>query len=140
MKNKDKRNLDIAYMLGYKPSNNPYKGFIEPCVGSFKPEVISKYIEKEKWSVEPLFHEDWNWLMLAVDFIEELSAKHPIYEISVSIFTTNRVLILISDRNDIAPAWRNSTELNGESKMDAIFEAVSDFAKLYLTGFFHLER
>lgn len=63
------------------------------------------------------FHSDWNWLMEAVEFIEK------IYSYKVKIESKGCIIY----KNSNAVIIHYSTE----SKLVAVFIAVSDFAKLY---------
>ena len=62
------------------------------------------------------FHSDWNWLMEAVEFIEKiLYNNQPIH------FGRN-VCVIFSPK---------TIKSKGKDKKEAVFIAVSDFAKLY---------
>ena len=69
------------------------------------------------------FHSDWNWLMEAVEFIDKLSnyfiqiEEKSCYVYDISKFDNSQTnAFIIKD---------------GETKKEAVFTAVSDFAKLY---------
>jgi hypothetical protein len=100
------RNKQIALMLGWK-----YKDKI----------WLKKHpVEKDRWMVASytnnfLFHSDWNWLMEAVEFIESKG-----YEIGIF---ANRVEIITTIEEE------RLFKAGGKTKKEAVFIAVSDFAK-----------
>ena len=113
------RNEQIALMLGLK------KGW---WIHQQKPLTDDK---KQWWDIEGKtflgtrvyyikdlqFHSDWNWLMEAVEFIESKGYEIGIFANRVEIITTieeNRVY-----------------ETGGKTKKEAVFIAVSDFARQF---------
>lgn len=67
------RNKQIALMLGLKPLSKPYDGAFtsdDKTYNSFR-IFFNGLLEDESWYEYPKFHSDWNWLMEAVDFVEE---------------------------------------------------------------------
>jgi hypothetical protein len=101
------RNQQIALMLGWYKENNTWK-VLEKFRGGF--------ISKDKDS-NLQFHSDWNWLMEAVEFIESKGYEIGIFANRVEIITTieeNRVY-----------------ETGGKTKKEAVFIAVSDFARQF---------
>ena len=106
------RSEQIALMLGWEQ----YQDYEERWFGHWKPNTT---LEKP-WSirVERLeFHSDWNWLMEAVEFIEIKGYEIGIFANRVEIITTieeNRVY-----------------ETGGKTKKEAVFIAVSDFARQF---------
>jgi hypothetical protein len=109
------RNEQIALMLGLTPT----KGF-----GSKKNEYYKK-IDGDKTIIynKVLFHSDWNWLMEAVEFIENLDLNDiftmPEFNYHVGKMTLFRVNKDVLKKMPIT------------SKKESIFISVSDFAKLY---------
>ena len=76
------------------------------------------------------FHRDWNWLMEAVEFIEKLQSDNFYMEFfwlngpNVSLYQKHKQKGLI--------LWETHGRFkNVETKKEAVFIAVSDFAKLY---------
>jgi hypothetical protein len=109
------RNEQIALMLGLTPT----KGF-----GSKKNEYFKKIdVDKTIMYNKVLFHSDWNWLMEAVEFIENLDLNDiftmPEFNYHVGKMTLLRVNKDVLKKMPIT------------SKKESIFIAVSDFAKLY---------
>jgi len=118
------RNKQIALMLGLTPT----KGF-----GSKKNQYFKK-IDSDKTIIynKVLFHSDWNWLMEAVEFIEEkLKLKTVISNMGFGI--NNQYININRDVSIIDETIDNPSKIMGKSsnKKEAIFIAVSDFAKLY---------
>jgi hypothetical protein len=122
------RNIEIAKMLGYK-----YVTWQEA-----KEEKYGKHIKAGWWSaipkrVHPMipikehyigrsnndlkFHSDWNYLMNAVEFIENKKYEIDIFGNCVEICTT--------------PDEDYVSEVVGKTKKEAVFIAVSDFARSY---------
>ena len=78
------------------------------------------------------FHSDWNWLMEAVEFIEEkLKLKTVISNMGFGI--NNQYININRDVSIIDETIDNPSKIMGKSsnKKEAVFIAVSDFAKLY---------
>jgi hypothetical protein len=73
------------------------------------------------------FHSDWNWLMEAVEFIEKQKMEVSIIQNECSIIDTEKAE---KEENPfmIEPIAKC---YDGETKLEAVFIAVSDFAKLY---------
>jgi hypothetical protein len=109
------RNNQIALMLGWKITD----GIISyiPEESSFQHEVgysASGFLQ---------FHSDWSWLMESVEFIDKLSnyfiqiEEKSCYVYDISKFDNSQTnAFIIKD---------------GKTKKEAVFIAVSDFAKLY---------
>lgn len=105
------RNKQIAFML---------------C--TYDKDTLRFIFEKELWSFITLrcgkrhheeqlcFHSDWNWLMEAVEFIENKGYRVAIQDTCCQVVD-----------ND---AFYNE-EVEASTKKEAVFIAVSDFAKLY---------
>jgi hypothetical protein len=74
-----------------------------------------------------LYHSDWNWLMEAVEFIEKFKIEISIIKDECSIIDTEKAEL---EENPfmIEPI---SKCFDVETKKEAVFIAVSDFAKLY---------
>jgi hypothetical protein len=109
------RNVQIALMLGWIP----YEGLNPRWRNSFETngnsEIFNKVVETLK------FHSDWKWLMEAVDFIEDLS-------IIASVHIERQTCYIWKSSED---SNFESIEITAQSKQEATFIAVSDFAKLY---------
>jgi hypothetical protein len=78
-------------------------------------EECFKLPNKIGWIILEVFHSDWNWLMEAVDFIEKIYNNQPIY----------------FGHNDCVIFSPKTIKSKGKDKKEAIFIAISDFAKLY---------
>jgi hypothetical protein len=98
------RNKQIALMLGLNPlTKSPLS-----------------------WLISLKYHSDWNWLMEAVEFIESLIDKLP-NGIFVKINTGGCFIHPINDTKD----YITKVYQAGKTKKEAVFTAVSDFAKLF---------
>jgi hypothetical protein len=117
------RNKQIALMLGWKEATLEYK--LKWCAVPTEERlnrldqdyvpILMKENKDPLWSSSLLWHSDWNWLMEAVEFIESKGYEIGIFANRVEIITTieeNRVY-----------------ETGGKTKKEAVFIAVSDFAK-----------
>ncbi len=107
----------------------------------FKKELwnnITYSLSKRHHEEQLCFHSDWNWLMEAIEFIEYKK------EFIVSIKSTptvsrNWIQHIIKIQNDKVRDIVDSSYItnyssdyyNNESKKEAVFMAISDFAKLY---------
>jgi hypothetical protein len=109
------RNKQITTMLGYVNTTPTDKDF-NIFERSSKIGVIPKMIE----TMSMQFHSDWNWLMEAVEYIENLNVEY-----SVEII---RATCVIRHFNTIFSAQYFKKE---RDKKEAVFIAVSNFAKLY---------
>jgi hypothetical protein len=117
------RNKQIAMMLGWKEATLEYK--LRWCAVPTEERlnrldqdhvpILMKENKDPLWSSSLLWHSDWNWLMEAVEFIEKVYNNQPIY------FGHNNCVIF-------SPKTIKS---KGKDKKEAVFIAVSDFAKLY---------
>ncbi len=121
------RNKQIALMLGWTHNKFMNRWNDE--------DIFHKYAYVE----ELKFHSDWNWLMEAVEFIEGKDYWVEIVKSQLGTKTRNYPIIWCEIGKE------NSTDLlddncytkitRGESvnrnKKEAVFIAVSDFAKLY---------
>jgi len=102
------RNEQIALMLGYEISEN------KECF---------KLPNKNGWITLEVFYSDWNWLIEASEFIEE-------QRIAVYIHSNHCIIQSIGTKeNNFTPITYCDTY--GTDKKEAVFIAVSDFAKLY---------
>jgi hypothetical protein len=108
------RNKQIALMLGKKYENNRIVIHFD--------NVCGVNPSGETWR-ECSYHSDWNWLMEAVEFIEKLNnyfiqiEEKSCYVYDISKFDNSQAnAFIIKD---------------GKTKKEAVFIAVSDFAKLY---------
>jgi hypothetical protein len=136
------RNEQIALMLVLKPLKSPYLGAYQPTSDTHNPSFYHERMEGESWYVYPDYDSDWNWLMEAVEFIEKLR------------FNTKACINCENDRVYLKTYPLTQTELSKEeeyfakfisvtnshfefcfniasSKKEAVFIAVSDFAKLH---------
>ncbi len=69
------------------------------------------------------YHSDWNWLIEAIRFIQKKS-----FDITIDFFSSTGILktdAFVSKNSDII------VESLGKEDIEAMFEIVSDFAKLY---------
>jgi hypothetical protein len=148
-----KRNKDIALMLGWKETSAHKRdqyGYYQCVLGYSTPyrntrdvQAVEYQYDKNAFAVEDLqFHSDWNWLMEAVKFIEGKDYWVEIVKSQLGTKTRNYPIIWCEIGKE------NSTDLlddncytkitRGESvnrnKKEAVFIAVSDFAKLYNEG------
>lgn len=123
MKNKklQERNEQIALMLGaiYSSYAEAWGFGNAKNIGSkmFDRVIYEDVIQAERFEKELKFHSDWNWLMEAVEFIESKGYEIGIFANRVEIITTieeNRVY-----------------ETGGKTKKEAVFIAVSDFARQF---------
>ncbi len=105
------RNEQIALMLGWEESN--LSGIWH------KKDDTANYVVYSEHNNYPHrglpFHRDWNWLMEAVEFIESRGYEIDIFANCVEICTT--------------PDEDYVSEAVGKTKKEAVFIAVSDFAK-----------
>ena len=132
------RNKQIALMLGLKPLGRPYDGaFItdDNTDHSFR-IFFNGLLEGESWYQYPEFHRNWNWLMEAVEFIEKLKFNTKacihcnidrVYLNTYPIESSQYSAKFIS----ITDSKINFCSTKASTKKEAVFIAVSDFAKLY---------
>jgi hypothetical protein len=119
------RNKQIALMLGgvydtdmtefwfYLPKGIKWSGIFAPTTSDLS------------------FHSDWNWLHEAVEFIEKLK-NISLYIGKNKMSKTHSVEISYEDYSWEKKPHRDKTIfIQNESKKEAVFIAVSDFAKLY---------
>jgi hypothetical protein len=127
-------NKEIALMLGWKENsahkrdqfgyNQCVEGYSTPYRNTLDEQAVEYQYDKNAFAVEDLqFHSDWNWLMEAVEFIDKLNSyfiqieEKSCYVYDISKFDNSQTnAFIIKD---------------GETKKEAVFTAVSDFAKLY---------
>ena len=113
------RNKQIALMLGgIKEKNfwNQESYRLEQFERLSWSNVIQDNFENPHFTLSELqFHSDWNWLMEAVEFIEKIYNNQPIY----------------FGHNDCVIFSPKTIKSKGKDKKEAIFIAISDFAKLY---------
>jgi hypothetical protein len=114
------RNEQIALLLGYINTTSTDKDF-NIFENKEKPfSAIPKMIE----TMSMCFHSDWNWLMESIKFIEhELEHSY-----SVDIVNKNQCEIVENGEKYICGYGFDTVN---NSKIEAVFIAVSDFAKLY---------
>ena len=113
-----KRNNQIALMLGYVNTTPKDKDF-----NIFEVKEESLAIPKMIETMSMKFHLDWNWLMKAVDFIEKQI-------IAVWIHGNNCLIQSVGKKeNKFLPI--TYADVYSENKIQTVFIAVSDFAKLY---------
>jgi hypothetical protein len=101
------RNKEIALMLGKKYKNNSIVIHYDNVCG-VNPTGAT-------WQV-CLYHSDWNWLMEAVEFIQQKYS---------TIISHNHCEIHMYDNG------KRPINIGSNTTMFATFIAVSDFAKLY---------
>jgi hypothetical protein len=132
------RNKQIALMLSLKPLTSPYLGAYQPTRDTHNPKFYHERMEGESWYVYPNYDSDWNWLMEAVEFIEKQKM-----EVVEFIEKQKMEVSIIQNECSIIDTEKAEQEENpfmiepvakcydGETKKEAVFIAVSDFAKLY---------
>ena len=121
------RNKQIALMLGLKPLKKPYEGAFTSDENTFNSFRIffNGLLEDESWYAYPKFHSDWNWLMEAVEFINNThNQDNPYRDLH---YTMGSLL---------HGGWWKNTKIPRRllSNIEELFIAVSDFAKLYNEG------
>lgn len=106
------RNKQIALMLDWK--------YVEDG-DVWNPNMTHDYSFVRSYEMK--FHSDWNWLMKAVEFIENIEVDEFGY-----------IVEMLPGMSRIYLSRNNYTILSTEpksSRKEATFTAVSDFAKLY---------
>ena len=73
------------------------------------------------------FHSDWNWLMEAVEFIEKLGK----YSFAIDSHPLPGHTVLIHNATSYGITSLVIPDVTMPDKKEAVFIAVSDFAKLY---------
>ena len=116
------RNRQIALMLGGYKCSEISEQYELPKFMTFPPKGKSNLCHTAKVCLleNMQFHSDWSWLMEAVEFIERLSVHHMV--------ETNRSSCVIYNGKSIITANYFKAD---KTKTEAVFIAVSDFAKLY---------
>lgn len=122
----NKRNSDIAIMLGLKPLKRPYLGAYQTTNDTYNSNFYYDRMEGESWYVYPEYDSDWNWLHEAIEFIEK--QKIVVY------IHSNRCLIQSTGNRENEFKPTTYVEFYGTDKKEAVFIAVSDFAKLKNEG------
>jgi hypothetical protein len=103
------RNIEIVKMLGKELR--------------YQEDSITIWSDDKKSSYGLLYHPSWEMLMSAVDFIEK-------QKIAVYINSNNCVIQSIGNKeNKFKPTTYQ--DVYGSDKKEAVFIAVSEFAKLY---------
>jgi hypothetical protein len=113
------RNKQIALMLGYvntTPADKDFNIFEYPTKFGAIPKMIETMSMK--------FHSDWNWLMEAVEFIEKVKDEQG-YGNMVNIWVNG---CNVCENN---AGYKIIENIFASTKKEAVFIAVSDFAKLY---------
>lgn len=121
------RNKQIALMLGGKILHDYYLAIDISNIKDYNLSFyFSSHLYKNKNVIllnQLLFHVDWNWLMKAVDFIEKQI-------IAVWIHGNNCLIQSVGKKeNKFLPI--TYADVYSENKIQTVFIAVSDFAKLY---------
>lgn len=126
------RNKQIATMLRYK--------LITPSMRKNPGEWSISYWQKDHPEKQDVlcsekylpFHSDWNWLMKAVEFIEEKLNLETVIS-NMGFGSNNQYININRDISIINETIDNPSKIMGKSssKKEAVFIAVSDFAKLY---------
>jgi len=122
------RNKQIALMLGKTKS-------------TVSTLIAERMNEKEFWLpnlgiVKNLyFHSDWKWLMEAVEFIEEKLKLETVIS-NMGFGSSNQYININRGISVINETYDNPSKIMGKAstKKEAVFMAVSDFAKLYNEG------
>ena len=114
------RNKQIALMLGWKclSPKTKYSYWTYPLEKSFVYKLGCPVHYKNF-----MFHSDWNWLMEAVDFIESIEVDDFGYIVEMSP-PSSRIYLAKNNFSIISIGPKSS-------RKEAVFIAVSDFAKLY---------
>jgi hypothetical protein len=140
------RNKQIALMLNIKieqcyPENKDYKqhGIVYTLEKEFAENVNSIFLSVSKLK----FHKDWRWLMEAVEFIGKQNYKG--FPINCTIGSTG-CSINVNPTNFMGDKFEGKREIvntlninyhivdekeEGFTKKEAVFIAVSDFAKKF---------
>ena len=131
------RNRQIALMRGWKETSvdkrDQYgyyqcvEGYSTPYRNALDEQAVEYQYDENAFAVDDLqFHSDWNWLMGAVEFIENLDNYYiQIEEKSCYIY----------DLTKFDDSQTNAFIIkDGKTKLEASFMAVSDFAKFYNEG------
>jgi len=113
------RNKQIALMLGWHQNPNKFNFW----VGDDKLVSKDSFVETRDLT----FHSDWNWLMEAVEFIESLN-NGSCYSIKI---VNNKCEIFINTQYALAYDKHLSVFQKLDCKKEAVFIAVSDFAKYW---------
>jgi hypothetical protein len=127
------RNKQIAIMMGGVTNDMPIL-----CYPMEKDEInLSFDLFEEKlfsnaggsgWKIKDLkFHLDWNWLMEAVEFIEKLGK----YSFAIDSHPLSGHTVLIHNATSHGITSLVIPDVTMPYKKEAVFIAVSDFAKLY---------
>ena len=124
------RNKEIATMLGaiYSIHAEAWGFGNARNIGSkmFHGVTYKDVIEAQRFEKELKFHSDWNWLIEAVVFIQkQLIVQNDEFCIEFYEGLPNRPRTYVS--------WGNS-KTESSDPIEAVFTAVSDFAKLYNEG------
>lgn len=113
------RNKQIALMRGFKFTNT-------------MPENVMTDLNGGHHNIHFLqFHSDWNWLMEAVEFINNLKIKTQTFYVSIT--RSNVWIYQYKNHTTKCPAFSSGVLDDGKFKplKETLFIAVSDFAKLY---------
>ena len=116
------RNKQIALMLGWT-YNNSTDRWNEDMLHDYS------YVEDLK------FHRDWCWLMETVEFIEEKLKLETVIS-NMGFGSNNQYININRGISVINETYDNPSKIMGKAstKKEAVFIAVSDFAKLYNEG------
>jgi hypothetical protein len=119
------RNEQIALMLGAIHSIHAEAWGLGNAknIGSkmFHGVMYKDVIEAQRFEKELKFHSDWNWLMEAVEFISKNGFTYSIYKNDKLYCCSIRIDRTISD----------FILIKNKSQKEAVFIAVSDFAKKF---------
>jgi hypothetical protein len=148
------RNKQIALMLGWKYSfahkvdqygyYQTVDRYSTPYRNTFDEQALEYQSDKNAFAVEDLqFHSDWSWVMEAVEFIENLKFNNTVCTnapVIVDIKQKSCYIYISADidkdtklpKNGKYYYWSTGKlPIFSETKKEAIFIAVSNFAKLY---------
>jgi hypothetical protein len=141
-----KRNKEIVLMLGWKKTSAHKRdqyGYYQPVVGYSTPyrnrldtQAVEYQFDKNAFAVEDLqFHSDWNWIMEGVEFIEEKLKLETVIS-NMGFGSNNQYININRGISIINETYDNPSKIMGKAstKKEAVFIAVSDFAKLYNEG------
>ena len=122
----EERNIETAKMCGWKKYKLERNFF-------FGKKRMTYYLFDEPpnfWSTRFYssyfsYDSDWNWLMVAVKFIESLKNEQG-YKWRIDIYVESCSIYNVSNLSTTPLIC-----INKLNKKEAVFQAVSDFAKLY---------
>jgi len=136
------REKDIALMLGLVPLDKPYLKAYTVNENTHNSSFYYDRMEDECWYIHASYNSDWNWLFEALTFISK--QYHEGFPITYTIGSTGCV-IDINATNASGDVFKGNKRIANTlninylildenkqfSQIEAVFIAVSDFAKQY---------